>query len=420
MRKQILLALGLLVASIGSSRGQDPAALPAPAESGSVSLMASPTSGSSFQFAAPDNNGWLAADFLFGWIEGSHLPPLVTTNPPGTAQTVAGVLGNPSTSVLLGGTVNHDLYSGFRLGGGYLYNKESGLGVEAGILYLPSQSSSISFTSDTNSILGRPFFDATTIDPDTNPTGDSKAMLVAFPGKFTGTINVHAKTGNFFTANFNLTERIWGSDDSGFRVDGLLGYRVATFNDGLRISQHAVSVDPLSPILPGTSIDSFDDFSARNTFNGADFGFRTSYSWNERLSVELLTKVAAGNMQRTVNIRGQNTTTVPGAPAPVTATGGLYALSSNIGKYSSNVGAVLPEGGANLNWRLRSNMKLKVGYSLLYLGRVQRADDQIDLTVNPDLFPPVVPAATPRRPVFADQTSNIWIQTLNVGVDVTF
>ena len=114
------------------------------------------------------------------------------------------------------------------------------------------------------------------------------------------------------------------------------------------------------------------------------------------------------------------TTTVAGAPPPVIAPGGMYALGSNIGKYSSNVGAVLPEEGANLNWRLRSNMNLKMGYSLLYLGRVQRADDQIDSTVNPDLFPPAVPAATPRRPVFADNTSNIWIQTLNVGLDVTF
>lgn len=416
MRKRILLALGLLVASIGSSRGQDPAALPAPAEPGSVSLMASSSSGSSFQFAAPNNNGWLAADFLFGWIEGSHLPPLVTTNPPGTAQAVAGVLGNPSTTVLLSGTVNRDMISGFRLGGGYLYNQESGLGVEAGILYLPSQSSSFLFTSDNNPILGRPFFDIRTIAPNTNPQGPA-AVLVAFPGNATGTINVHAKTGNFFTANFNLTERIWAPDDSGFRIDGLLGYRVATFNDGLRISHH---IDSLNPLLPGTSIDSFDDFSARNTFNGADFGFRTSYSWNERLSVDLLTKVAAGNMHRTVNIRGQQTTTVAGAPPPVIAPGGVYALSSNIGKYSSNVGAVLPEGGANLNWRLRSNMNLKMGYSLLYLGRVQRADDQIDSTVNPDLFPPAVPAATPRRPVFADQSSNIWIQTLNVGLDVTF
>lgn len=417
MRKRILLALGLLVASIGSSRGQDPAPLPVPAESGSVSLMASPSSGSSFQFAAPDDNGWLAAEFLFGWIEGSHLPALVTTSPTGTAQTVAGVLGQSTTTVLLGGTINRDLLSGFRLGGGYLYNKESGLGVEAGILYLPSQSSSYLFTSDNNSILGRPYFNAKTIVATTNPTGNPAAVLVAFPGNSTGRINVNAKTGDFFTANFNLTERIWAPDDSGFRIDGLLGYRVATFNDRLRISHH---IDSLNPLLPGTSIDSFDDFSARNTFNGADFGFRTSYSWNERLSVDLLTKVAAGNMHRTVNIRGQQTTTVTGAPPPVTLPGGVYALSSNIGKYSSNVGAVLPEGGANLNWRLRSNMNLKVGYSLLYLGRVQRADDQIDLTVNPDLFPPAVPAATPRRPVFADNTSNIWIQTLNVGLDVTF
>ena len=172
--------------------------------------------------------------------------------------------------------------------------------------------------------------------------------------------------------------------------------------------------------MPGTSIDSQDSFSARNSFNGLDLGLRTSYLWSDRLSLNVLTKVAVGNMHRTVDIRGNTTTTVTGSPPPVVDNRGVYALSSNIGEHSSNDLAVLPEAGANLVWNFRSNMNLRLGYSLTYLTKATRAGNHIDTTVNPDLFPPEDPAATPARPSFQEHHSDFWIQSLNVGVDVTF
>ena len=98
----------------------------------------------------------------------------------------------------------------------------------------------------------------------------------------------------------------------------------------------------------------------------------------------------------------------------------MYALSSNIGEQSRNDFAVLPEAGANLVWKFRSNMNLRLGYSLIYLTKAARANDQIDFTVNPNLFPPAVPLATPLRPGFQENHNDFWIQSLNVGVDVTF
>src|SRR5260370_25776269 len=78
--------------------------------------------------------------------------------------------------------------------------------------------------------------------------------------------------------------------------------------------------------VPGTTIVSGDDFATRNEFHGGDFGLQTQLAWRS-LSVNLLTKLAVGNLHRSVNILGSTTTTVPGA-APVTAAGGPYTPPS--------------------------------------------------------------------------------------------
>lgn len=396
MTKRILCLLGLLLAGIGSIRAQEGAAPPS-------DLLT---------FVPQEDNAWLTGEFLFGWVEGVHLSPLVTTSTAGTDQSVAGVLGEPTTTTLLGGTQSSGILPGFRLGAGYIFDHDYGIGVEAGFMFLASNSSSFAFDSaDHNGILARPYVDAA--------SGDPASVLVGFPGLSTGTINVESKVGDFYSLNLDLTEKIW-EEESGWRMDALFGYRFASFSDKLRIQQH---ID--STMLPGTSIDSRDDFAAKNTFHGLDLGLRTSYRWSDRLSLNVLTKVAAGNMHQTVDIRGRTVTTVDGSPdSPTTASGGMYALRTNIGEHRRNEWTVLPEGGANLVWKLRSNMNLRLGYSMIYLTKAARADNQIDFTVDPRLFPPeeVVPPADPQpsRPAFQLHRSDFWIQSLNVGVDVTF
>lgn len=395
MTRRLLCVLGLLLAGFSVARAQD---------------ALSPQS-DVLTFAPANESAWFTGEFLFGWVEGAHYSPLVTTTDPVTVdQSVAGVLGEPDTDILLGGTKSSGLLPGFRFGAGYMVDQENGLGVEAGFMYLASNSTNYLFDSaDFGGILARPYNDATT-----TPIGDPASVLIGFPGLSTGTLDVESKVGDFYSLNLNMTEKIL-DDESGLRMDALFGYRFASFNDELRFTQHIDSVT-----MPGTSIDSFDSFKAKNTFNGLDFGLRTSYRWSDRLALNVLTKVAAGNMHRTVDIRGRTVTTVTGAPPPVTATGGMLALSSNIGEHSDSDWTVLPEAGANLVWKFRSNMNLRMGYSMIYLTKAARADDQIDFTLNPNLFPPTTTPATPARPNYPGSFSDFWIQSLSLGVDVTF
>ncbi len=350
---------------------------------------------------------WVSADYLVAWMRGDNVPALITGSPPGTAQTAAGVLGQQGTQVLFGGTVNDNIRSGFRIGAGAWLGSQQVVGVEAGFMMLESQSTLFNATSGGNGILARPFTDAT--------TGLPQAQLIAYPGLSNGSVAAQASSGNFYTFNFDVTEKV--VDTGSFQLVSLLGYRYYRYDENLRVNQ--VMAPTSAAFIPGTQISSADNFSARNEFNGLDMGLRARFSW-EQLSLTVLTRVAVGRVQRLENIAGSTTTSVPGF-APTTATGGLLALASNVGSHPNGDWAAMPELGLNLAWRVAPYLNLRVGYTVLFLDRVGRASDQIDTNVNPGLLPPASANLTgPNNPAFNFIRSDVWIQSLNFGVEFTF
>lgn len=343
-------------------------------------------------------------EYLLGWVQAANLPPLVTTSPVGTPQNVAGVLGEPTTRARFGGHVNDRVRSGARFSGGYWFTRD--LGIEAGVMMLESQSTFFSATSDTDPILARPFTNAL--------TGAPEAVLVAFPGSSTGAIDIHARSGNFYEGHLDFTAAI--CDCEWVQLTALLGYRFYRYDEGLIIRQAVFPTGPL--FIPGTSILSVDDFGTQNEFHGLDMGWRVRFLW-QNLSADFLAKLAIGHISRNVNISGSQVTSVPGVP-PVTAAAGVFALSSNIGRHSESDWALVPELGVGVGWQVRPNLWLRFGYSALLLAQAARAGEQIDLTLNPNLFPPPMGPADPSRPTFSLNRGEVWIQTLNFGVEFTF
>jgi hypothetical protein len=404
MRKWTILAIGFLMAIVGRVSAQETLTPPAVSSAPMISDYTMPNDG---PFAPTSQDYWVTADYLFGWMKGDRLPHLVTTSPATvTDPTKAGVLGQSTTSVLLQGLVNQDSRSGVRLGFGYVFDQDYGQAIEAGFIYLPGQETAFGFNSAQHPILALPYTDVK-VTPNV-----AAATLIAFPGQSTGSINVDTKSGGFYGVNLGLSERVW--EENGMRLDALLGYRFAAFNDTLRIASH---INELAP-NPGTMLSTIDQFKAQNVFNGLDMGARTTFAWNN-LSLGLLGKVAVGNMNRTVNIHGSQVVTVAPA-APDVRTGGMYALKSNSGRHNDGEINLLPEIGANLSWQMRQNVALRVGYSAIFLNQIARADDQIDFKINPDLLPPGASNATPNKPSYHEVHSQLWIQTLNLGVDFKF
>ena len=172
----------------------------------------------------------------------------------------------------------------------------------------------------------------------------------------------------------------------------------------------------------GTQIDSQDSFTASNTFNGLEIGFDAQWQI-QRWSLGLLAKVAAGQMNTAVGINGSTQISVPGA-APINDAGGLLALSTNSGTHRHYDWTASPEFGVNLGWNMTDNIRLTLGYSLLFYWDVAQAADQIDPTINPNLLnPKVVASPTPgsaMQPTFFLHQSNLLLQSINLGMELRF
>ena len=353
-----------------------------------------------------DNGGlWVSAEAVVAWFRGMELPPLVTTSPAGTPQTAAGVLNQPGTTLLFGGTVDRDVRAGFRVGAGYWFNND--WGVEVGFMMLESQTAIFNATSDGTTILARPFADATTFS--------SQAVLVAYPGLASGSINARAGSANFYEGHLDAAFRLVEGGGP-MRLDALLGYRFYRYDESLGISQ---TMNPLGALfVPGTQIVASDGFTTTNEFHGFDVGVRPKFVWDV-FSIDLLAKVGLGNLHQTVTISGSQVVTVPGA-APVSQVGGVYALPTNIGSYNRNELVVFPELGFGASWQITSNLQIRLGYSALLLNGIASASDQINQTINPNRFPAANQTTGPNQPAFSLRRSDAWIQSISLGLQFTY
>jgi hypothetical protein len=414
MTDRILVALGtaLALVVVGSACAQAPQqavlSVPPPMAPAPEPAIAAGDWGLSEGWGAgADGQFWVSAEYQLGWFSGDRLPPLVTTSPPGTARLAAGAFGNPTTSILFGNEIaNDDLRTGLRLGAGYWFTPARTVGLDMGFMMMESQATGFAASSDGSTILARPFRDVL------NNLNDS--LLVAFPGSSAGSVAASARSGDYYDFHLDLTENVL--DTGWFRLDSLLGYRFYRYDEGVRI-RHTISNNP--SFAAGTVLTAEDDFTAINEFHGGDFGFRSHFSW-EDVTLDLLTKLAVGSVNRDVKIVGGQETTAPGQ-TPVARAGGLLALGSNIGNHHSHDWTLLPELGATLGWQATRNVRVTLGYSVLWLDRIARATDQIDLGVNPNLLPSATQAATgPSRPGFLLSRSDVWFQTINFGVEFMY
>lgn len=374
-----------------------------------------------------------SAEYLLWWFDGMHTPPLVTSSPAGTPQAEAGVLGYPNTRTLFGGSdILGGSRDGLRLSAGWWFNDYQDLALEGDVFFFSTESVGFRATGVNGSpILARPFFNMVPLDGDDNvlpPAED--AELVSFPNVIDGTVSVDTRS-EFNGAGLRLRAAICCKEIGGVcnscsacgpavgpsavsRIDVIGGYRYLRLDERILIREQLNSLVTANP----GAFDIYDRFDTANEFHGADLGF--IWEWESaRWSLEFLSKVAIGNTNQRVNIRGQ--TTVSDGGASFTEEGGLLALRSNIGTYQRDVFTMVPELGVTLGYKLTPRLRATAGYTLLYWARVARPGDHIDLDVNPNLLPPVVePVVGPERPRFQWDDTALLAHGLNLGLDYRF
>jgi len=339
---------------------------------------------------------WLREEYILWWTRGDHIPPLVTSGPLFTGETID--YGNAD--------VNGKSRSGIRDIVGYWLDENRWWGVEG--TYFVQGSISESFAGASPTVLAFPYLNVA--------TGAQEAFFLSNPPGRTGGVSVREISdleGAEFLVRRNLFQQCGG------RADLLVGYRYARLADSLRINANTLAVtgDAVDPIA-GTTRTIYEQFDALNEFNGAEFG--VIGQWQRcQWSLELLAKIAFGGTNSHVRIAGDTQQTVPPATTPTDYAGALHALPSNIGAYDRTEFSMIPELGFTISRDLGSRLRATMGYTLIYWGKVMRAGEQIDLNVNKSQIPPGALTGSP-QPQFSFATNDLWIHGLNLGLECRF
>ena len=359
-------------------------------------------------------DGWAKFEFLGWWQSGMELPPLVTTSrDPDVAREDAGVLGHPTTDTLFGGDeVLTDNFEGGRLSFGFWFDKQHTWGIGAEYFDLDEQTHSFRATSSGAPILARPLFNT--------ETGENDSSLVAYPGVISGTVAAQATSdlvgwGIHFKRLRHAEEGCSSwlfcgcPDHYCARTERLIGYRYVELEESLSVREDSVGIEPTG------TFDILDRFETRNQFNGFDIGWsykqtRGYWTLNSRL------RLGVGNTHQTVTIDGRTEIDDPNDPPAQSYTGGQLAQTSNIGTYEQDEFTVIPQVDATLGYQLTDHLKVTLGYTFIYWSNVVRPGEHVSLDLNPNLLPPQAdPLTGVQRPGFDFDTTDYWVQGINVG-----
>jgi hypothetical protein len=356
----------------------------------------------------PLGPGWDDFEFLLWWPKAQPLPPLIT----GSRSAAPPILGSPSTALLLGGHMlqNQDIAGG-RFTIGASINSEETVGIEAVYFFLGSRSLSDTVYSRNNlaaDSLGLPFVNSA--------TGQRDVFIIASPGVSTGSV-YFSSTTRVQGAESNVVANLY--DSQTFKVNGILGYRFLEVNEGIAIEDMRTQIGGQSQYGP-----IYDGFDGHNQFNGGQFGLHVDYS-HGLVFCEFTGKVAIGITSEVVKIDGATTiyTPGPGGVSAQTLPGGVYALPSNIGRYSRGEFAVVPEGLCKMGLKLGDVSRFFVGYNFLYLSDLARPADQIDRTLNPVQIASLNSGGSfsgADRPHVPFVRSDFWTQGLVIGLETRY
>ena len=141
----------------------------------------------------PQGSGqfWVGAEYLNWQTSGMKIPALVTGNPLGTPLSEAGIIGAPTTQVLVGnGTILDGSRSGARLAAGTWLT--CNLGFEIDYFGFSKESATFTYNENSNRIIGRPFINLAPLPFGSEPRYDTQ--LVIFENLVTGSVRVSASS----------------------------------------------------------------------------------------------------------------------------------------------------------------------------------------------------------------------------------
>ena len=347
---------------------------------------------------------WAGVDYLFWWVRGGLLPPLVTTAPATTPAGLAGVLGAPGTSTLFGGQrYNDGVHSGVRTYAGVWFDSARTLGIEGSYFQVEAKSAGFAAASTGDPVLARPFTDS---------LGNPTAELIAYPGISAGTVSVNYVSTGLLGAGGLFRENLTRCPN--YSVDLLGGYRYLRFADrlGIRTTQGAPGVlDPANATVVGERWDT------KNNIHAFDVGFAGEFR-SGPWALIWVAKGAVGRNLITVDTAATTTDVVGGVPTNVTRSG-LLLGEPDVGHISHERYVFIPEVNLRLAYDVTPNVRASVGYTFLSVNGIGRSGEQVPVFAPQGSLPPVV-SGDPNLPSARPQTTVLWAQGIDLGLEIQF
>lgn len=342
---------------------------------------------------------WAKFEVLMWWRQGRDFPPLVTTDPVSESSTTAGIL--PDATILFGGGRDgSSMQAGGRFDIGWWTDPRQCWGLGWRFFGLGQDSTDFAIRSLENPVLAIPFTDAA--------TGLNDALLVAYPGLRTGTINI---TGTSEVLSNDVYGRFLICRGCDSRLDFITGWNYTRINDTVSIHSSSTVTEVGGNVPVGTVTNIRDQFNTHNEFNGGILGLMYEQNcgcWN----TQLLARMSLGSMYEETSIRGSTEIAVPGQTTQ-NFDSGLFAAESNSGTHSRSEFTAITEVGAKLGYRIAPCTQVTFGYTFIYLNDIATAASAIDPTVGTS-------STTGERPRFEFKHSDYWVQGLNLGFTKEF
>ncbi|MDE0867205.1 MAG: BBP7 family outer membrane beta-barrel protein [Rubripirellula sp.] len=348
----------------------------------------------------PDQS-WLSTEFLLWRTQDRDSPALITKSPIGTDPIL------PDADVVFGDKLKGEFSGGFRLDAGKFVTENVGVGGRFWIL----ANNNDSFYADARPSdywMGRPFFNA--------KVGTEDALLISGPGgSIVGIGDVEGEVSANSSVNVWAAEayaRLRLNCNNNCKVEFISGYSHFSLDDELSINSITYNTSTLA------SYQFNDLFDTKNQFDGGQLGLEMSLT-EGRWTFRSLTKVHLGNMNQQVTIAGDHS--VFNGATTTSGSGGLLALG-NQGNYERNEFSFIPEANLKLEYCVRKNVALNIGYSFLYFDNVALAGAQVDRIIDPIGPPPIGTSGPPwpAHPTFSFNDSSMWLQGLDLGLRIDF
>jgi hypothetical protein len=377
---------------------------------------------------------WVNAEVL-GWkIRDAPQPtPLVTTG--SLAAPLPGALGQPGTSVQIGGTsVSLPIQVGGRFGLGTWLEPTARWGIELGAFILAPSTTRQSVS--TNGMPGSATYAVPVFDISGHTSGGTPGQSIyvlpgPFPNRpgFTGTME-RTMSAQMLGAELMGVQRL--HDDRRVKVEILAGYRWLQLTEGLDFDVQTAGVAGSSNA--GQIFNSHDGFHTRNSFNGAQLGMRAEAEY-ERFVLRASLKGALGDMYRNLSVNGSSTTTAGTIFYPVSGGagsnlgGGIFAQPSNIGTYGSHQLAGVAELGVRTGYRVTDRLIPNIAYNALYVSSIIRPGDAMNPYINTAATALAAasrgsgfssPVGGPIGPTVNAGSTGVWIQDVSAGLALRF